>query len=153
MVHMLFGAAIGSLVKNTPLAIAMAFLGHYFLDLFPHIEYIKSTEELLSEAKNKITKKHFADVAKVLFDFLAGLSFVFLFSKNSLLIYICAFVSIIPDGLTVVNSLFPNKITRKHHEIHGGKVHYFTKNKKSPLFWRVFTQVSAALASIIALKL
>ena len=39
LVHLLFGAAVGSSVKNLPIAIILAFLGHYFLDLFPHIEY------------------------------------------------------------------------------------------------------------------
>ena len=44
LVHMLFGAAVGLSINNIYIAIIVAFLSHYFLDLFPHIEYnIKST--------------------------------------------------------------------------------------------------------------
>ena len=46
LVHLLFGAAIGSAVNNIWLAIILAFLSHFLLDLMPHIDYpLKNIEK------------------------------------------------------------------------------------------------------------
>lgn len=144
-VHMLFGASIGSIINNPFLAIFLAFLGHYFLDLFPHIEYP------IPNIHNKNWKKSFYDFSKVLLDFLFGILLIFVFSDNSLIIYICAFFAIVPDGLTLLTSIFPNFLTQ-HHKIHTGIIHYLTKQKKFPKFWKIFTQVLASIISVILLR-
>lgn len=151
LVHMLFGAAIGASIYNIPSAILLAFLGHYFLDFFPHIEYLKSTETSIKNLKTDSLKKNAKDITKVLLDFFLGIILIFLFSKNQLIIYICVFVSIIPDGLTVIYNLLPNKILDLHDKFHK-KIHYLTKQKKFPIFWRIVTQVLAIIVSIIILK-
>lgn len=148
LVHMLFGAAIGSLFKNPFLGILAALLSHYFLDLFPHIEYLESTEQSIKSRKTN-------EIIKVAIDLVLGLALVGIFSdpptKEALLLYIYAFVAIIPDGLTVVTHLFPNQWLVKHHALHGGPIHYLTKQKKFPIFWKIATQALAILVSIYIL--
>src|SRR3989344_8710480 len=57
LAHMLLGAVVGYYTKNIYLAIMLALLCHYFLDLFPHIEYdIKNIKEKKLE---KITPRFF----------------------------------------------------------------------------------------------
>lgn len=155
LVHMLFGAAIGykiySLTSSIWLAVFSAFLSHYFLDLFPHIEYLKSTEESLKNLRNSGFKKHFRDIAMVSLDFFLGLFFVFLLSKNRTIIYALAMVAAFPDALTVITWLFPNKVLLAHYYFHGVRVH-FLKHKKIPKFWRIFTQAIVILISIVILR-
>ena len=151
LAHMLFGAAIGSSVHNVTLAIILALLGHYFLDMFPHIEYLESTENSVKELK-KDWKKNLPKLIKVLFDFGIGIALILAFSKNQPIIYLCALIAIIPDGITVINSLFPNKLLTKHQEIHGGPIHYLTKQKKFSKFWKIATQVIVVIISVTLLK-
>ena len=73
-------------------------------------------------------------------------------SKNNLVIYICAFVAMVPDGLTLVSYAFPNKISKAHDYMHTQKIHYLTKQKKFPIFWRITTQAIAIIISIALLK-
>ncbi|MEK7664052.1 MAG: hypothetical protein AAB340_01190 [Patescibacteria group bacterium] len=157
LVHMLFGAAVGyktySLTGSIWLSLTLALLSHYFLDLFPHVEYLKSAESLGKRIKSDKFKSYFFDLLKVLLDFLIGLALLFLLSKNQIIIYLFAILAIIPDGLTVINSLFKNTILKRHQELHGEKIQYLTKNKKLSKFWRVFTQVIAVLISVIVLEL
>ncbi len=146
LVHMLFGAAIGASIKNIPLAITLAFLGHYFLDIFPHVEYN------IENIHHKIWEKSLPDLLKIFADFCLGILIIFLFSKNQPLIYICCFVALIPDGLTIISYLKSIKALQIHDIIHTKKIHYLTKQKKFPIFWRIATQVLATIISIVILK-
>ena len=146
LVHMLFGSAIGAIIKNPFLAIVLAFLGHYFLDLFPHIEYN------IDNIQRKIWGKALPDLLKVLLDFSLAVLIIFFISKNSFIIYICGFIALIPDGLTLISYAFPNKIMARHDYIHTQKIHYLTRQKKFPIFWRIATQIIAAIVSIAFLK-
>lgn len=154
LVHMLFGAAIGASIKIPSLALALAFLGHYFLDIFPHIEYL---EEGAENSVKKISHQRPQESVKILgmifIDFCLGFLFIFLASKNQPVIYLCALAAIVPDGMTVIHLLFPKLGLGLHHHLHGTKIHYLTKQKKFPKFWRVFTQVIAAAVSIILLNI
>jgi len=145
LVHMLFGASIGLIFQNTPLAFFLAFLSHYLLDIFPHIEYP------IYNIQNKNWKKSFYDFLKVFLDFLIGILLIFLFSNNKLIVYICALFAILPDGLTLIHSLSP-KILNWHHKIHAETIHYLTKQKNFPVFWKIFTQVITVIISIILLQ-
>ena len=155
LVHMLFGAAIGASVANIPLAILLAFLGHYFLDAFPHIEYLAGVENSIKGLVGNAWQKKRWMMLKVLLDFLLGVLLISIFSHGSLrhqlIIYLCGLVAIVPDGLTVLHSLFPTKISTWHHSIHSGKIHYLTKQKNFPKFWKVFTQAAAVIISVILL--
>lgn len=148
---MLFGAAVGSLTGNIYMGMASAILSHYFLDLFPHIEYLKSTEASVNKIKSGNKKEYIADGIKVLIDFLLAIAVIFSISSNQPALYLFAIIAIIPDGLTVTTHLFPNRILQKHHQIHGGPIHYLTKQKNFPLFWKVFSQALAAAFSIAVL--
>lgn len=144
LVHMLFGAAVGSLVQNPLAGTFLALASHYFLDIFPHIEYLESTEESIK------TKKP-GDIVKILTDFALGILLMILFSGNQAILYVYAFVAIVPDGLTVVTHLLPNLLLQKHHHLHGGIIHYLTKQKKFPTFWKIATQVVAVSISLVLL--
>lgn len=146
LVHLLFGAAIGSVVENIPLAIIMAFLSHYFLDLFPHIEYD------IENIKEKQWRKKIIAIFKIFLDFCLGLLIILIFSNKQPILYFCAFFAILPDGFTILNQLISNKILKFHNKIHGEKVH-FLKYKKISNIWRILSQIIATVVSIILLRL
>ena len=101
--HLLFGALIGEKILNPFLAIALAFLGHYLLDLFPHIDYP------IENIKKKQWSKMLPDIGRVTLDFCAAILLIFIFSKNQPIIYISAFIAVLPDGLTILHSFFPQQ--------------------------------------------
>ena len=144
LVHLLFGAAIGYSIKNVWLAIILAFLGHFFLDLFPHIEY-----DIESFKENQLYKKVIV-VLKVIADICIGLLLILIFSKSFPIIYICAIISALPDSLTLLNWLIPNKALKAVYSFHQ-KVH-FLKHKKISTFWRISSQVVVAVICILLLR-
>lgn len=146
LVHILFGSAAGSLVKNIPIAIILAFLSHYFLDLFPHIEY-----PIENITKNQ-WRKALPEILMVFLDFCIGIFLIFILSNPpQSIIYICAIAAIIPDGLAALNRVMPTKILTLHDKFHE-KIH-FLKNKKISIFWRIASQASIVIISIILLKI
>lgn len=145
LVHMLFGALIAQKILNPYLAIILAFLGHYFLDFFPHAEY--SIENI----QNKNWKKSLPDFLKVFFDFLIGIVIIFLLSGNQPIIYICAFFSILPDGLSLLGSILKNKFLYNHGDFHQQKIHFF-KHKKISIFWRVLSQIIVVFICVFMFK-
>lgn len=143
LAHLLFGAAIGSLVENIFLALILAFLGHYFLDLFPHIEYN------IENIKEKQWRKALPALLRVLTDFCIGILLIFIFSNNQPIVYFCALLSIIPDGLSFLYIIWPNKILAVNYNFHT-KIH-FLKDKKISIFWRIFSQALAIIISVVIL--
>ncbi|MEK7664827.1 MAG: hypothetical protein AAB361_01655 [Patescibacteria group bacterium] len=151
--HLVFGAAIGSLIKNPFLAVAVAFLGHYFLDLIPHNEY--SIENI----KKKQWHKAFPDILKALADFLIGIFLIFIFSGNQPIVYVCAFFAVLSDGLNLLVLFYPNKILEAHSNFHHEKIHFLSnKNpadivgrggKKISFFLRTSTQITTVIISIV----
>ncbi len=149
IVHLLFGAAIGSVIKNMsgyPLGpIVLAFLSHYFLDLFPHVEYnIENIEK--KQWKNAIPQ-----FTRALLDFCSGILLILIFSNNQPIIYICALSAIVPDGLSILNSMFKSRALQTHDNFHHGKIH-FLKYKKISKFWRIASQIAVVFASIVLLR-
>jgi hypothetical protein len=143
LIHLLFGAAIGSTVKNIPLAIILAFLSHYFLDFLPHTEYpIENIEE-------KQWRKLLPNILKIALDFCLGFLFILIFSKNQPIIYVCAFFAILPDSFIVLNHFMSNKILEIHDKFHQ-QIH-FLKYKKISKFWRIVSQVMVVIISIALL--
>jgi len=150
LVHLLLGALIGKHINNLILAIILAFLSHYLLDLLPHIEYP------IKNIKEKQWKKALPDFLRIILDFCIGVVLIFFFATPSTgsgqaIIYICAFFAILPDGLTVLGFLFPNKILDFHGYFHRKKIH-FLRDKKISKFWRIFTQVTVAVICLVFLK-
>jgi len=146
LAHLLLGAVIGLKVKYLGLAIILAFLSHYFLDLFPHIEYP------IENIKNNQWQKSFLDFLRVAIDFCSGIFIIFLLSDNSLKVYLCAFFAILPDGLTFLEYFWHNNFFKKHNEFHLEKVHIF-RYKKISNFWRFLTQSIVIILSIYLLGL
>ena len=146
LAHLLLGAAIGSKINNIPLAVILAFLSHYFLDLFPHIEY--PIENIKKNQWSKAKK----DILKVFIDFSLGILLILFLSKNYPLIYFCAFFAILPDGLSLLNSFIKNDFLLKHSKFHQEKIH-FLKGKKISVFWRIFTQIISIIISILLIKI
>ena len=149
LVHMIFGAAIGFAVKSVPIAIILAILSHYFLDTLPHIEYD------VGNIKAGNWQRAVPNILKVTLDFCAGILLISLFSNppagGQPIIYICAFLAILPDGFTILNYLFPNKISDAHDKFHE-KLH-FLKHKKISSFWRISAQAFIVIVSIILLRI
>ena len=152
LAHMFFGAAVGSLTNNVFLGVLLALLSHYFLDLFPHVEYLDGVENSIASIRESRWKKNAIKIFEVFLDFALGLALIFWFSQNQPIFYLYALVAIIPDGLTVVHSLFPRLGLALHHKIHSGPIHYLTKQKKFPIFWKILTQVAAVMAAIFIFK-
>lgn len=143
--HLLLGAAIASKIEYAPLAIILAFLSHYLLDLIPHIEYS------IDNIEKKQWQKSLPDILRVFLDFSFGILLILIFSNNQPIIFVCAFFAILPDGLSLLNSSFPNKILKTYSNIHQGKIH-FLKHKKISIFWRISSQLLVILISIFLLK-
>lgn len=141
--HMLLGAVVGSKIHSIPLAIILALLCHYFLDLFPHIEYP------IEQIKEKNWKHSLGDFTKVAADFFLGILAIYLVSSNQPMVYICAIVAILPDGATLISSVFPSRPMALHDDIHTKKIH-FLKYKKISVFWRILTQaISIATCTLL----
>jgi len=145
LVHMLLGAAIGSIFKIPLLAMILALFSHYFLDIFPHTEYP------IGNIKNKQWQKAIPELLSVATDFFTGLLIILIFSSGNIIVYICALIAIMPDGLSLLSIIAPNKILEKHNYFHQIKIH-FLKNEKISIFWRFFTQIIVVVISIILLR-
>jgi hypothetical protein len=144
---MIFGVAVASLVKSPYLAIVLALLSHYFLDLFPHIEY--PIDNLKNIRRN--FKKALLELFYLFIDAILGVLFIFIFTNKSLIFFICAIVSIVPDFLTVLSAVLPNKLLKVHDVFHRKYIH-FLREKKIPTFYRISTQILIVIISFMILK-
>lgn len=147
--HLVVGAVIATKINSIPLIIILALLSHYFLDMIPHVEYVKiSTEDL----REKGLKNLILFFLKVATDAIIGILLIILIqhitSADYLRLAIGGFFGVFPDVLTGMLFLFPNnKILKKHCLFHK-KIH-FLQEKKYPLFFRVSTQAFAVLIGFL----
>ena len=143
--HILAGAAIAVKIDIPLCAFLLAFLSHYILDCVPHWEYS------IGNILKKEWKKTKIDFLKGGIDFLFGILLVFALAKNQPIIYIAAFFAILPDGLTLVNLLFPNKFLTILGNFHK-KTHWFKKfpfSKSKIIFILGFlSQISISIFAI-----
>ncbi len=142
LVHMILGALIGQNINNPIIAVAIALLSHYLLDIIPHIEYS------IKNISQKNWAKSFLEFTKVFFDVLTGLLVIFLVSNRQPMVYVGAICAIIPDGFSFLNLFLKNKIFELHSNIHQEKIH-FLKNKKISVFWRLFSQATVVVAVVV----
>jgi hypothetical protein len=145
LVHLLLGALIGQKISSPILAIILALLSHYLLDLIPHTEY--RVENIV----NKQWQRMLPEIIKVFLDFCLGILLMILFSKNYPIIYICAFFAILPDGLSVLSIIFKNNFLESYNYFHHTIIHQL-KYKKISNFWRVFSQVAVVVICIILFR-
>lgn len=143
--HLLAGAAIAANITNPILALFLAFLSHYFLDIIPHQEYdIKNIRE-------KNWQKSYLSFLKVSLDATLGILVIFFLSGTNVLIFAGAFLAALPDGLTFLFLFLPeNKLFKKYQTFHLG-LHSFIDDEKIPVFWGVFSQVLVVLLAIFFL--
>lgn len=150
--HLLFGTAIASQFKNPFLAIILAFLGHYFLDIIPHNEYP------IENIKKKQWRKVLPDISMVSADFLLGIFLILIFSNNQPIVYVCAFFAILSDGIDLLGLFYSNKILKAHRDFHHEKIHFLSNRKleetksqykiKISFFWRILTQIIIIILSV-----
>lgn len=141
MVHMIFGALIASKIQNPFWAVILAFLSHYFLDFIPHNEYP------IENMRKGLRKESLPDILRITLDFLSGILLISIFTNMAPVILTAVFFSILPDGFTVLSSVFPNKFLKLHDNLHRKKIH-FLKKKKIFAFWKIFSQVSIIIISV-----
>ncbi len=143
--HILIGAAIVTKVQNPILGLIFVLLSHYFLDLFPQTEYTIKT------IKSGQWSKSLPDFLKVFCDIFFGLMIVFFITGYSPLILMACAVGLFPDGLTLLQCIFPaNKLLKRHVKIHG-VINAIGENKKIPAFWGIISQVIAITVAIYLL--
>lgn len=147
--HLLVGAAVAVKIQTAPLALILAFLSHYLLDFVPHWEY--SIDNIL-ESRWRKTKYEFLKVA---LDFCLGLLLVFIFAKGQPIIFASAFLAVLPDGLTLVGLILPNKLLNLHDAFHRKIVHYFKKEQfrknKILVFLGMLSQILISILAILLL--
>jgi len=157
--HLVLGAAIASKIGYIPLAIILALLSHYFLDLIPHMEYS------INNIQEKQWRKSLPDFLRVFLDFFIGILLLLIFSNNQPMVFVGAFLGILPDGFSFLNYILPksmnnmsqkfivilNKFLKTHSYIHQEKIH-FLKHKKISSFWRTLSQILAIIVSLLLLK-
>jgi len=155
LVHMMFGSAMGYLAflttGNWILGVFVALLSHYFLDFFPHIEYIESMKKAVEIVRSTSHEKYKVLVMVVADFFLPFIIMFLMFGSHAWTLYLFALAAAFPDSLTALMQLWPNKFLLWHQKIHGEIIHYLTKQKNFPLFWKVFTQAAAFVIGIIIL--
>ena len=145
LIHLLFGAAIGSVVKNITLGLFLAFSSHYLLDALPHVDYP------IKNIKEKQWRRALPDALKVILDISLALLLLLIFSTNKPIVYVYGLIAVVPDGLTLLGYLFSNKFLEKHYNLHQ-KIH-FLKNAKISIFWRFASQIIILFVSIALLSL
>ena len=142
--HLLVGAAIATNIRFLPLALALAFLSHYFLDFLPHLEY--SIENI----QEKRWKSSLPDFLKVFLDISIGAFLVFIISKNFFLAGTGGFFAILPDGLIFLGLIFPSKLLTLH-DTFMKRIH-FLKDKKISPFWGILCQSLIIAVAIYFLR-
>lgn len=104
---MLAGAVLGAKIHSYAIILPAALALHFFLDSLPHWEYEKEKLSRLSGARFRFF------IFKALLDLALGLAAVWwLFSGSAYFQYIVfsVFISILPDGLTLLNRLSRGRI-------------------------------------------
>ena len=138
-IHELAGAAIIQLTPNPVLGAILAFLSHYVLDAFPHIEY--KTKEIEARSRRGAPKEFGLATIDSTLGILAILSVT---SPEELLVTLMgAFVAILPDGFSVLSFLIQNKLLALQLAFHK-KIH--AKRKWSLPEWVAIVLGNIALA-------
>ncbi|MFH1462093.1 MAG: hypothetical protein ABIG08_00080 [bacterium] len=144
--HILTGAVIITKVQNPILGLILAFLSHYLLDLFPQKEYS------INNIKERNWKSSLPDFLKVFSDIFLGIIIIFLVADYGYLILIAAFLSILPDGFSLLYFIFPkNRLLEKHWKLHTA-INLILNKKISPS-WGILSQIAVVVTAIIFLLL
>lgn len=113
-IHLIIGAVLMTKIKFLPLAALSAFLSHYFFDCIWH----EKLEYSILNIKSGKWRESGPDFIKVAIDILIGLLLIYIFISKEAVLLIGAFFAILPDGLTLLYLLFPNKLLEAHEKFH-----------------------------------
>lgn len=146
--HLLAGAVVASKISNPLLALPLALLSHYCLDSLPQEEYE------IENIKQRRWNKSFFDFIRVFLDISSGILLIGLFSGKSPLIFAAAFLTLVPDGITLLSKIFPkNRLFIQHQKPHKALNDIFdSKNKKISKLWGIFSQIAVILTAILLLR-
>lgn len=143
--HILVGVAIITKVQNPIWGLLLVFLSHYFLDAFPQKEYS------VANIRERRWRKSLPDFLRVFSDIILGLVIVSLITDYHLFTFIAVFLSILPDGSTLLHTIFPhNKLLAKHQAWHFN-INAICQNKKIPVIWGIISQVAISVLAIFFL--
>ena len=141
--HTLAGVVIATKVTNPYLALPLAFLSHFALDIVPHWDFLTGVEKVTPVILKRIAGEFLVALA-------VGLFFAFraLPDKN-LFLRICAgaFLANLPDGLEMPKSIF-GKSNPISNAINGFQ-HFFHFRAKFP--WGLFPQVAIVVFFLLLL--
>ena len=101
------GAALGYKIHSFGVVFALAVILHFLTDMLPHWDYLNGG------IKDLKGKKFAIFIGKSLIDLFAGLLIIWYFfhaSPHLLYVLFGAFISILPDGLTLLNKLTDYRI-------------------------------------------
>ena len=103
LVHLLFGAAIGSLVKNVPLALILAFLSHWVVDMIPHFDIPKISK----------SKKIILGSTDLILSIILLVRFILYFSPSIYLIIGVFILSLFPDLFFIIEIFTGKKLLKR----------------------------------------
>jgi hypothetical protein len=146
--HALVGAAIGEKINNPWIIVVASLAVHYFLDSFRHGEYFDSRTATIRNTAWKVA----LDIA-ISFSIIAFFIFSRGVSGNELYrIMLGVFVSMLPDGLTLMFWKFNFPFMKKLQAFHGWAHHYSKFPKFSPeRQWTLRNAANDIIFSLIAI--
>ena len=103
--HALTGAAVGLVITDTFLAVPLAFLSHFVVDMIPHFSFAE---------KDLFTKKYNGYlITDLLLTTLLASVFLFAFATANWHVFLCIFAAVIPDIAWAYHRLFQERIRRQ----------------------------------------
>ena len=102
--HALSGSIIGLVVSNPTLALLLAFISHYFLDIIPHFGVKEDNDAFIKSKKFKIFLTF--DIALCV---LLALTIFIIKPKDYLIVILCAFLATSPDLVNLKKFILLNQ--------------------------------------------
>ena len=123
--HALTGALIGFSVSDPFIAIPLAFISHFVLDIVPHFGSNTKNDDWVKSINFKILL-----AVDIIFCIILGLAILILRPRNYLLAFICAIIATSPDLVHLKRFINVNKDkTHKPNwfEVFSGRIQWFEK--------------------------
>ena len=140
-IHILLGGFLITIIKPLWLALIIIFLSHFLIDIIPHWDY---------DHRN-IRKGNWGnsteDFLRVSLDLLIGLTLIVVLSKNIVLASLGAFISALPDFLSLINAITPKSKVLEKIKVFHESLHFL--EKKISKRWGFFIEVIIFLFFIL----
>jgi hypothetical protein len=148
-IHIFIGAVIAAKITYLPLALILALLSHYILDLIPHTEYpIKHIKEMGLKGVR-------SDILSIMLDLLLGLILIltvhFLVNVDYIRVFFVSFFALLPDCFTFMKYIFPkNRLLKGNFWLLHYKSHFLNR-KKIPFWGKIIFQILVLLVGFAVL--